>query len=112
MPLDPRGELLQLQGGESVSDYLRRHAAAGRFVVGCEGDEAGIGAATDAMGRNVAFFSSDFPHETTAERCIHELKEIAERQDIDEHAREQLLWRNAAAFYKLADSDADAGEAA
>ena len=101
VPLDPRGELLQLEEGESVSGYLRRHAAAGRYVLGCEGDEEAVGAVTQLLGRNVAFFSSDFPHETTAERCMHELKEIEERQDLDAEAKELLLWRNSATFYNL-----------
>ena len=67
---------------EKITAYLRRHAADGRFVVGCEGDEQMVGAVTEALGRNVAFFSSDFPHETTAERCMHELEEISERTGL------------------------------
>lgn len=101
VPLDPRGELIQLRDGESVSGYLRRHADAGRYFLGCEGDEDAVGEVTRLLGRNVGFFSSDFPHETTAERCMHELKEIRERHDLDQEAKEQLLWRNSSTFYNL-----------
>jgi predicted TIM-barrel fold metal-dependent hydrolase len=99
IPLDPRGEQLRLDPGESVSDRLAALAAAGRFFYGCEGDEPAVADVAARLGTNVALFSTDFPHESNAERCVHEIEELVERDDCDEQAKTDMLWRNAARFY-------------
>jgi hypothetical protein len=41
-PVNPRGELLQLPEGQSVSDYIFELVRAGRLVVGIEGGESDL----------------------------------------------------------------------
>jgi predicted TIM-barrel fold metal-dependent hydrolase len=99
VPVDPRGELLQIREGESMTDYLRRHAAAGRFTIGIDGDEAALSSSAEKLGTNIAMFSTDFPHEVDAKRCQHEIDELLERDDLDDEAKETVLWRNASHLY-------------
>jgi predicted TIM-barrel fold metal-dependent hydrolase len=101
IPLDPRGQLLQIRDGESLTDYLRRHAAEGRWVVGCDGDEDAVASTTRKLGKSVAMFSTDFPHEVDAKRCRHEIDELVGRADLDDDSKENVLWRNAARFYHV-----------
>jgi predicted TIM-barrel fold metal-dependent hydrolase len=97
--LDPEGRFWQIGENEKVSDYLARHARAGRWFYGLEGDERAVATITSALGVNPAMFSSDFPHEVTMDRCKEELREIDARADIDDTAKEAMTWRNAAALY-------------
>jgi len=108
VPLDPRHQLLALEPGERVSDRLAALARAGRFFYGCEGDEPAVADVTEQLGVNIALFSTDFPHESNAERCAHEIKELIERDDVDDEGKDRMLWENAATFYAIGDRIAGA----
>ena len=46
-------------------------------------------------------FRSDFPHEVNR-RTMKEIRELREREEISEAAKQAILRGNAARFYKLA----------
>jgi predicted TIM-barrel fold metal-dependent hydrolase len=46
-------------------------------------------------------FSSDFPHEVNAQTVLKEIRELREREEISEAAKEAILRGNAARFYGL-----------
>jgi predicted TIM-barrel fold metal-dependent hydrolase len=98
---DPRKELFQLQKGERVSDYIRRHIKEGRIFVGCEGEEPDLVHAVKRVGSEPFVFSSDFPHEVNAEMCKHEMGELLESDELSHADKEAIFGRNAERFYKL-----------
>jgi predicted TIM-barrel fold metal-dependent hydrolase len=101
-PMNPRGELLHLPEGQSVGDYLRALIQAGRLVIGIEGGETDLAYAIKVAGDQAFMFSSDFPHEVNAQTIRKEIRELREREEISEEAKEAILHGNAARFYKLA----------
>lgn len=101
IPHNPRGELLKLDDGERVSDYIKKLVAQGRFFVGCEGEEPSIGHAVDMVGNGAFMFSSDYPHEVNNAMCKHEIGEIREHPALSADDKEAILHRNAERFYKL-----------
>lgn len=101
-PINPRGELLHLPEGQTVADYLRALIQAGRLVVGIEGGESDLAYAVKVAGEGAFMFSSDFPHEVNVHTVKKEIRELCEREEINEGAREAILRGNAARFYKLA----------
>jgi uncharacterized protein len=101
-PVNPRGELLQLPEGETVADYIRGLIKAGRLVVGIEGGEADLPYAIEVAGSGAFMFSSDFPHEVNTYTVQKEIRELREREEISEAAKESILRGNAARFYGLA----------
>lgn len=101
-PVNPRGELLKLPEGQTVSDYIRRLIQAGRLVVGIEGGETDLAYAIKVAGTGAFMFSSDFPHEVNAQTVQKEIRELREREEISEEAKEAILRGNAARFYRLA----------
>jgi predicted TIM-barrel fold metal-dependent hydrolase len=46
-------------------------------------------------------FSSDFPHEVNIHTVQKEIRELREREEISETAKQAILRGNAARFYKL-----------
>jgi predicted TIM-barrel fold metal-dependent hydrolase len=100
-PVNPRGELLQLPEGQNVADYIRELVRAGRLVVGIEGGESDLAYAIKAVGTQAFMFSSDFPHEVNAQTIRKEIRELREREEISEEAKEAILYKNAARFYRL-----------
>ena len=101
-PMNPRGELLHLPEGQTVGDYLRALIQAGRLVIGIEGGETDLAYAIKVAGDQAFMFSSDFPHEVNAQTIRKEIRELREREEISEEAKQAILRGNAARFYKLA----------
>jgi predicted TIM-barrel fold metal-dependent hydrolase len=99
---DPRGEFIQLEPGEQVSGYIRRHAAEGRIFIGCEGTEPTLHNAIEALGNKPFMFSSDFPHEVNNDYCKAEIREIVENDRLTDDDKHGVLHRNAEEFYGLA----------
>ncbi|HWP60022.1 MAG TPA: amidohydrolase family protein [Candidatus Acidoferrales bacterium] len=99
---DPRGRFLKLRGGESVGDYIRRHAEEGRIFIGVEGNELTIADAVRVLGNKPFIFSSDYPHEVDAETCKAELEELRENPRLSAADKEAVLFRNSQRFYRLA----------
>jgi hypothetical protein len=100
-PINPRGELLQLPEGQTVGDYLRALIKAGRLVVGIEGGESDLAYAIRIAGEQAFMFSSDFPHEVNTETVKKEIRELREREEITDAAKQAILRDNANRFYKL-----------
>ena len=101
--IDPRGELIQLQENEGISDYIGRHIEAGRIFVGCEGPEPMLSHMVKTIGQGFPMFSTDFPHEVNAEMCRNEIGEIAENDELSLEAKAAILHGNAERFFGLAD---------
>ena len=109
-PLSWRGDLLQLENGRSVKDYMLGLIDRGQLFVGAEGDEFMLAAAIKAVGNAPFMFSSDFPHEVNVEKCRHHLEEIFDHPDLGDDDREAILHANAERFYGT--REAAAGRAA
>ncbi len=101
IPINPRGELLQLSEGQNVADYLRGLIQAGRLVVGIEGGESDLPYAIKVAGEQAFMFSSDFPHEVNIHTVGKEIRELRERAEISDATKDGILRGNAARFYKL-----------
>ena len=100
-PINPRGELLHLPEGQTVADYLRSLIKAGRLVVGIEGGETDLAYAIKIAGEQAFMFSSDFPHEVNIHTVQKEIRELRERGEFSETAKQAILRGNAERFYKL-----------
>jgi predicted TIM-barrel fold metal-dependent hydrolase len=101
IPVNPRGELLALPEGQTVADYIRGLISAGRMVVGIEGGESDLPYAIKVAGDGAFMFSSDFPHEVNTQTVNKEIRELREREEISEAAKDAILRGNAARFYGL-----------
>ena len=101
VPFNARGELLQLDAGQSVADYLGALAADGRLVVGCEGEEPDLVRAVQLLGSGAFMFSSDFPHEVSAEMCKHEIAEVQRHDALTPRQKDDILGDTARRFYRL-----------
>jgi len=100
-PVNPRAELLRLPEGKSVADYIRELVRSNRLVVGIEGGESDLAYAIKVAGEQAFVFSSDFPHEVNVHTVKKEIRELSEREEISEKAKEAILRDNAARFYRL-----------
>ena len=101
MPMNPRGELLQLPPSETIADYIRGLVRAGRLVVGIEGSESDLPYAIRVAGEQAFVFSSDYPHEVNTQTVQKEIRELRENEEISDSAKEAILCSNAARFYGL-----------
>lgn len=101
VPINPRGELLQLPQGQTVADYVRKLVEDGRLVVGIEGGESDLPYAIKVGGEGAFIFSSDFPHEVNTQTVQKEIRELRENEEISASAKEAILYGNAARFYGL-----------
>jgi hypothetical protein len=97
---NPRGELTP-PADQKVSDYLRKHVAAGRLFIGCEGDEPALPLAAKELGAQAFLYSSDFPHEVNNELCKREIAELWESEELTQADKEAVLFGNAERFYGL-----------
>ena len=98
-PVDLRGMYMQLKEGETVTAYAARQIKAGRFFIGCEGDEPALGFASKLVGSGAFVYSSDYPHEVTPQSCKHEIEELQERDDLSEQDKAVILAGNARRLY-------------
>jgi predicted TIM-barrel fold metal-dependent hydrolase len=101
VPINPRGELLQLSQGQTVADYVRKLVQDGRIVVGIEGGESDLPYAIKVAGEGAFIFSSDFPHEVNTHTVQKEIRELRENEEISASAKQAILYGNAARFYGL-----------
>ena len=101
IPFNPRGELLQLDSGQALTDYLGRLADAGRLVIGCEGDEPELLRAVDLIGSGAFMFSSDYPHEVSSQMCKEELAELQQKEGLSYQQKVDILGETARRFYDL-----------
>jgi predicted TIM-barrel fold metal-dependent hydrolase len=91
---------LQLPGGTTIRDYILELVRSDRVVLGCEGSEDQLAVAIDYLGCAPFMFSSDFPHEVSAESCRHEL-EVLDELDLDVETKGLLCGGTARKFYRL-----------
>jgi len=70
-------------------------------VVGVEGGKTDLAYAIKIAGEQAFMFSSDFPHEVNIHTIQKEIRELREREEISEAAKQAILRGNAARFYKL-----------
>jgi uncharacterized protein len=103
----PDGKLRTLKE-KKPSDYFRN----GRVFIGCEGSEVSLPAQIKRVGNELFMFASDFPHEVSAQDCLHEIDEILESDELSEADKRAILSENAARFYAYAGEPAAAGAAA
>jgi predicted TIM-barrel fold metal-dependent hydrolase len=96
----PASRVLQLADGVSVKDYMVELLKSDRLVFGCEGGEHHLETAINYFECAPFMYSSDFPHEVSAESCMEELEELDEL-DIDEAHKARLRGGTAARFYRL-----------
>jgi hypothetical protein len=99
-PIDPRKELIQLDPGESVGDYIAARIDEGRLFLGIEGDEDLLPALIDMVGDGAFMFSSDFPHEVNLLTIRHELEELLENGKIPDSTKTAILRDNAQRYYR------------
>lgn len=99
-PFDFSDQLVQAKG-QKMSRYIKRLIEDDRLFIGCEGDEPTLGYAVKVVGSKPFIYSSDFPHEVTAESCKHEIEELRENPELSAADKENILWRNAERFYAV-----------
>lgn len=71
------------------------------ILVGCEGSEDAVAYAAKRVGIKPFAYASDYPHEVDLEHGIHEIEEVAERDDLSDADKQAVLGENARRFYKL-----------
>jgi predicted TIM-barrel fold metal-dependent hydrolase len=101
IPYNPRHDILELDRGETVAGYLASLADEGRLVIGCEGEEPDLTRAIELLGSGAFMFSSDFPHEVSAQMCKEELGEIMEHGNLTSAQKADVLGGTAMRFYDL-----------
>lgn len=70
-------------------------------MIGIEGGETDLAYAIKIAGEQAFMFSSDFPHEVNIHTVQKEIRELRERGEISETAKQAILRGNAERFYKL-----------
>ena len=70
-------------------------------MVGIEGGESDLAYAIRIAGEQAFMFSSDFPHEVNIQTVKKEIRELREREEISEAAKQAILRDNANRFYQL-----------
>ncbi len=93
--------LLTLGPDETVADRIQRYLKRRQLFIGCEGEEGDLPHAARRFGSEPFFFSSDFPHEVNNEMCRREIEEVLESDELGQEDIENILFRNAEAFYRL-----------
>ena len=99
-PYDLRGELLRLNGEESVSDYILRHLREGRLFLSCSGSEPLLAEAVRTCGVE-PFLYQEFAHRVTAQVTKELAQEILNREDLTPEERETIVYVNPRRFYNL-----------
>ena len=99
-PFDFADQLVKTRPGEKMSKYIKRLIENDRLFIGCEGDEPTLGYAVKVVGSKTFIYSSDFPHEVTAESCKEEIQELRENPELSDDDKSNILFRNAERFYQ------------
>ena len=85
------------------SEWLRKkpseYIKSGQIYFSCEGGEASLVNAVERIGHKTLLFASDFPHETNVQRAKHEIKELLERPDLSDDAKQGIFHDNILRFY-------------
>ena len=87
--------------GERPDKYIIQQIHDGRLFIGCETEELTLPFALKIVGNQPFIYSSDFPHEVTPQSCKHDIGELLESDELDQAAKEGILYRNAERFYRL-----------
>jgi predicted TIM-barrel fold metal-dependent hydrolase len=82
---------------KAPEDYL----GDGRILVGCEGSEETLAHVAGRIGAEAFAYASDYPHEVDLPHAIHEIEEVAERNDLSEGDKTKVLRENARAFFGI-----------
>lgn len=99
-PLSHRGELLDLKG-DKPSEYIIHLVKSGRVFLGCEGDELMVPQVLKMVGNGPFLYSSDFPHEVSAETCNGHISEVLDSNELSAEDKDALLFKNAERFYRV-----------
>ena len=101
LPLNWRGELLKLKKGQSIRNYMLGLIEEDRIFVGTEGDEFTLAASIAVIGNGPFMFSSDFPHEVNAEKCVRHIDAIHNHDGLSGGDKTAILSGNADRFYMV-----------
>lgn len=82
---------------KAPEDYL----GGGRILVGCEGSEETLGHVAARVGIEAFAYASDYPHEVDLPHAIHEIEEVAERDDLSDSDKAMVLGKNARRFFGM-----------
>jgi hypothetical protein len=85
------------QGKPGLQDYL----AAGRVLVGCEGEDQSMAYVIQRAGPQAFAYSSDYPHEVDLEDAKRQIEETLERTDLSHDDKAAVLGGNARRFFRL-----------
>jgi uncharacterized protein len=102
--LDRSYDIWAGRGVTEFSEWVKKrpseYITSGNIYFSAEGDEEGIGYAIKRLGPDVVLYASDFPHETNAERAIHEIDELLQREsELPEGCIQKILADNVDRFY-------------
>ncbi len=73
----------------------------GRILVGCEGSETTLAHVAGRVGAEAFAYASDYPHEVDLPAAIHEIEEVAGRNDLSGADKAKILGGNAHAFFAI-----------
>lgn len=73
----------------------------GKILLGCEGSEDSLAYAASRVGIEAFAYASDYPHEVDLTAAVHEIEEVAEREDLTREQKEAVLGGNARRFFRL-----------
>lgn len=96
---DGATSMLKLGHGEDVGDYIIDLLRSGRITLGCEGGEHDLEYIIERVGCCPFMYSSDFPHEVSADSCRREIDSLA-RLEISEGAKAAILGGTGRSFYR------------
>lgn len=85
---------------KDVNEYLVDLIASGRIFLGCEGGERDLKYVVENVAPNALMYSSDFPHEVTAETCRAQLGKL-NASGLSQESIRGILRDNALKFYQL-----------
>lgn len=73
----------------------------GRILIGCEGSEASLAYVASRVGIEAFAYASDYPHEVDLPAAMHEIDEVAKRDDLTASEKQAVLGDNARKFFRL-----------
>jgi predicted TIM-barrel fold metal-dependent hydrolase len=78
-----------------------KYLQGGRILIGCEGSEGSLAYGASRVGIEAFAYASDYPHEVDLPAAIHEIEEVAEREDISPAEKQAVLGDNARKFFRV-----------